>query len=285
MTLMETMIAVFVLLTMSVMVFQTLANSIEINELLANRDSTTRAARVAMSKLRRDLQLAYLTPNRIAVNSYQTVFVGNDEKPDTVYFSSLAHQRLYMDTRECDQTEITIWAEDAPSERGKGYVLYHREAPRIDERPDEDGTVLPLAYNVKSFGLRYLDARTVEWTDEWDSRGADTPYMLPRAVEIALVLIGADPDDADRTIDIPFMSTVLLHYADPVVNPEQQLLQGMMAAGQGGAASPFGGGQGTSSPFGGQSTGGTSNGGNAPRSRPSRGGGSSNGGSTSGGNR
>ncbi|MFT4625042.1 MAG: general secretion pathway protein J [Myxococcota bacterium] len=237
-TLVEVMVAIFLLVVMSAMVFETLSNAIEMNTLLEARDETTRAARVALSRLKREVQMAYLTPNQMAVNTYRTVFVGLDENPDTLYLASLSHQRLYMNSRECDQTEITIWAEDAPEEYSRGDVLYHREAPRIDEEPDEDGPVHPLAYNVRTFNLRYLDPQINEWRDEWDTRGADTPNRLPRAVEIGLVLIGPDPDDSDRTVDVPFLTTVLLHYADRIVNPNDPFGAMLNAGGAGG--NPFG---------------------------------------------
>lgn len=234
-TLMETMVAIAILLIMSAIVFESLHNSVEFHNLLEARDETIRTARVAMSKLTRDLQLAYLTPNKLAVNSYQTVFVGLDDDPSKLYFASLNHQRLYLDSRECDQTEITVWAEDAPRDHGQGYVLYHREAPRIDDEPAEDGHVWPLAYNVRSFHLRYLDQQNGEWQTSWDTRSATTPYRLPRAVEIGLVLIAPDPADTSGqdTIDVPFLETVLLEYAPRMPNPSQPPVN-FSAAGLGG---------------------------------------------------
>jgi len=215
MTLLEVMISIVIILTMSLIVAESLRNSIEFNEVLSLRDVTTRTARTALSRLKRDLQMAYLTPNRdgLIPERYETVFVGFDESPDTLYFASLNHQRMYLDTRECDQTEFTVWAEPAPRDRGFGSVLYMREAPRIDGEPDEQGKVLPLAYNVRSFELKYLDQQDGEWKDEWDTRSADTPYFLPRAVQIGLVLIAVDPSDPEATEDVPFLTTVMLDYA------------------------------------------------------------------------
>jgi hypothetical protein len=88
----------------------------------------------------------------------------------------------------------------------------------VDEKPDEDGQVYPLAYNVRSFNLRYLDPQSNEWSDEWDTRSSETPYRLPRAVEIGLVLVAPDPDDERRSIDVPFMTTVLLNYGGRLLN-------------------------------------------------------------------
>ncbi|MEZ4236784.1 MAG: type II secretion system protein GspJ [Myxococcota bacterium] len=81
--------------------------------------------------------------------------------------------------------------------------------------------VWPIAYNVRSFSLRYLDQATTEWKTEWDTRSADTPYRLPRAVEIGLVLIAPDPEDesGERTVDVPFLSRVVLEYAERIPNP------------------------------------------------------------------
>jgi general secretion pathway protein J len=212
MTILEMSISVALLLVMSLIVYSSLSSSIEFNRLLSKRDATTRTARATLSKIRREMQLAYLTPSREAILTIQTVFVGLDEEPDKLHFNSLAHERLYVDSRESDQTEITIWAESAPRELGEGYILYHREAPRSDHEPGLGGRVYPLAYNVRSFNVRYLDPQTNEWRDEWDTRNADTLYRLPRAVEIGLVLIAEDPDDPDRTIDVPFLSRFTLVY-------------------------------------------------------------------------
>ncbi len=237
MTLVEVMVALMVLTVMSVVVFETLSNTAELDELLGDRDETTRGARVAMARLHRDLQLAYLTPNRDAALTYQTVFVGTDDSPDQLIFASLAHERLYLNARECDQTEISIWAEQAP-DRGKGYTLYHREGPRIDDKPDEDGVIQPLAYNVRSFDVRYLDGQTNEWVEEWDTRGVDTPYRLPRMVELSLVLIGRDPEDRERSIDVPFLTKVPIEFAPPVFNPANpaSLLAQQFGGGAAGAA-------------------------------------------------
>ncbi|MEQ1501484.1 MAG: type II secretion system protein GspJ [Myxococcota bacterium] len=228
MTLVEVIVALAILLIMSALIFESLQNSITFHNILGARDETVRTARAAISKITRDLQLAYLTPNRTALGSYQTVFVGYDDDPAKLYFATLNHQRLYLDSRECDQAEVTVWAEQAPKEHGNGYILYHRESPRIDQYPDEQGVIWPLAYNVRTFSLRYLDQVSGEWRTTWDTRSGDTPYRLPRAVEIGLVLIAPDPEDeaGERTIDVPFLSTVVLEYAERMPNPSAMPIAG-----------------------------------------------------------
>ncbi len=217
------MVSVAILLVMSTIVYASMRNAIQFQKLLSARDETIRTARAAMSKLTRDFQLSYLTFNTQSATVYQTVFVGLDEDPSQVFFNSMNHQRMYLDSRECDQTEITVWAEEAPDGHGSGYVLYHREAPRIDELPDEDGRVWPLAYNVRAFHLRYLDPLTGNWTASWDTRKTETFYRYPRAVEIGLVLIAPDPDDetGEATVDVPFLDTVIVEYSERMPNTRQ----------------------------------------------------------------
>lgn len=239
-TLLETMVAIGILLIMSAVVFQSLRHAVEFHNLLSARDETVRTARVAFDKITRDLQLAYLTPNRAVPDRYQTVFVGLDEEPSKLFFSTLNHQRRYLDSREADQAEVSIWAEEAPDDVGKGFVLFHRESPRIDQYPDEQGTVWPLAYNVRTFRLRYLDQVSGEWKTSWDTRSAETPYRLPRAVEIGIVLIAPDPDDPTgrSTVDVPFLEQVVLEYADRMPNPNAPTP--MLSAGGFGGAGPGG---------------------------------------------
>ncbi len=214
-TLIEVMIALGIMGMIAFMTWASITGTIQARELLGDMDEVQRGARIALGRITRELELAYLTPHTGAVNTYQTLFVGEDEEPiDRLWFASLSHQRLYRGSRECDQTEITLWGEDDPE--GRYQVLLHREAPRIDNYPDKDGTVLPLAYQVRRMDLKYLDGRTGEWLDEWDSLGVDQAGRLPRAVRVALVLMGPDPDDDDRQIEYPYATTVMLQFADPI---------------------------------------------------------------------
>lgn len=240
MTLMEVMVSVAIVLVMGLVIAESMRNAIEYQRLLEDRDVTIRQARVTLSKIRRELEQAYLTPSQQAIETVQTVFVGIDDEPDTLFFATMAHQRVYRDSRESDQAEITIWGERATEAQGKGYVLYHRESPRVDEEPGEQGTVYPLAYNVRSFNLRYLDPKDNEWRDEWDTRATDTLYRLPRAVEVGLVLIAPDPNDRDRTIDVPFVTSLGLNYGGRLLSKGNPLANRQAQSVFGGMGNPLG---------------------------------------------
>ncbi|MFT7518121.1 MAG: general secretion pathway protein J [Kiritimatiellia bacterium] len=222
MTMIDTMISVAILLVLSTFTVVSMRNAVQLNGFMKSQDNASRAVLV---KLRHQLQLAFLTTDLSTTESYVTVFVGQDQDPDQLYFATRSHQRMYRDARESDQAEITVWAERMPDVdglEGEGYVIYHREAPRIDDEPGKGGTVHPLAYNVKEFSLRYLDGQKNEWVDEWDSRASDYLNRLPRAVEIAMVVNFPDPRHAGDWIEKPQKTTVALQFAEPLASSNQQ---------------------------------------------------------------
>jgi general secretion pathway protein J len=212
-TLLEIVVSLAILAVIATITFVTMANAMRAREVLEEEDVVNRSARVALSTIRRELSLAYLSTNISAVNTYRTVFVAKDNNPDLLIFTPLSHTRRYRDAREGDQTEVTYWLEDDPVHSGAS-VLLHREAPRIDQEPDKGGLIEPLAYNVHSFDLRYIDPTTNEWKEEWDTTGTVTPERLPRAVQVVLVLLAPDPNDDSRSVEKTFATTVVLQFAD-----------------------------------------------------------------------
>jgi general secretion pathway protein J len=215
-TLIEVMVAVALLTMIGAVVVGTLRNSLKARDMLAQNDGVQQSARVSIERLSQELRLAYLTSATSAVNTYQTVFIAQDDDPvDRLWFTSLSHRPMYKNTHECDQTEITLWSEPDP-ENPSLQVLLHREAPRIDEEPDIDGVILPLAHGVKRFDLRFLDGTTGEWLEEWSTISTETPNRLPRAIKLVLVISAPDLEEPDELIDHTFVTTILLEYAEPV---------------------------------------------------------------------
>ena len=78
-TLIEVVIALGIMVMIAGLSWSTLAGSIKLRDVLAEDDAVARSARVTLNKLSRELELAYLTDNTAAINTYRTVFVGEDE--------------------------------------------------------------------------------------------------------------------------------------------------------------------------------------------------------------
>ncbi len=215
-TLIEVMVSISILAIMGGLVVSTISNTLLARDMLADSDTVNQSARVALGRLSRELELAYLTSSTAAINTFRTIFIAEDDDPaDRLWFTSLSHRRLYRDSRQCDQTEITVWAEDDPEDSSL-MVLLHREAPRIDHEPDKDGLILPLAHGVKRFDLYFLDGKLNEWRDDWSTVGNETPERLPRAVKLVLVISKPDLDEPETLVDHTYVTTILLDYAEPM---------------------------------------------------------------------
>ena len=243
-TLIEVVIAIAVMAIISALAWETIAGSIRARDYLAFEDDLDRSGRVALARVERELTLAFLTPNVGAVNTYRTVFVGKDDNDtDQVWFATRAHRRSTANARESDQTEITLWCEPDPDNNNRS-VLMHREAQRIDQEPDKDGVIQPLARDVSRFDLRYLDPRSGEWQDNWDTAGADTPNRLPRAVQVVLTIAKTDPDDDDEVIERTFVTTVMVEGANRLARSATSGTGGAPAGGKlsGGNGGGTGGG-------------------------------------------
>ena len=90
-TLIEIIVALAIMAMIGAISAGTLSSSIDVLDGMEEAEGSTRTARIAMRRITKALELAYLTPNRTAVNTYQTVFVGKDDgDEDQVWFASLS---------------------------------------------------------------------------------------------------------------------------------------------------------------------------------------------------
>jgi general secretion pathway protein J len=213
-TLIEVMVALAIMALIATLAWTTLASAADMRNYLEMKDEANRTARNALNRLTKEISLAFLTDNTAAINTYETIFVGRDQDDtDSLWFATKGHRRSYRNARECDQAEVTVWTDTDP-ENPNRYVLLHRESERIDEEPEQDGAILPLATGVTRFDLSYLDPTTGEWQDEWDTTGTETPNRLPRAVQVVLQLMTPDPEGGEDDVESTFVRTIVIEMAD-----------------------------------------------------------------------
>lgn len=119
---------------------------------------------------------------------------------------------LIADGRDLDSAELTRAGWSNPLGRHRSTlqrvayrvedgVLIRNYWPVLDRLLEQEGTESELLDGVESFQLRFLDARG-EWVEQWPApdMSDDTP-LLPRAVEIVLVL--NDWGEITRLMEIP----------------------------------------------------------------------------------
>ena len=96
-----------------------------------------------------------------------------------------------------------------PKNKSGCYRLMRREASVIDDRPEEGGTPMVIAENVRKFELSYYDQQKDQWLDNWDTNKTNQAQRLPYAVRLKLTMM--DSDGIERT----WATATILRLAKP----------------------------------------------------------------------
>ena len=191
-TIIEVVIAVGLLATVSVSLFVTMSRSFRVKENMTTLSERYHEGRQVMRRITREIRMSFLRaqpPEDVQEEgpAVLTRFLGEE---DEIYFANTAHIRLRAEGRESDQAEVAYFLKrpsyDTPY---RGQTLFRRESRRIDDRPDRGGSIWPVVDGVKSFKLEYWDdAKEIgdnAWQRSWDS---DDNQLLPARVRITLEL-------------------------------------------------------------------------------------------------
>jgi type II secretion system protein J len=212
-TLLEVLIAVFVLSLMSLLIWQITNNTYRGTEKAGKYDEVYQYARVAIKRLNDDLSMAFLAGSTLkgkqsdGTVTFETVFDGaNEGDADKINFASLSSVRLIMDERKSDQVEVGYFISQCPEVEEKINCLMRRESPVIDNKSDEGGESFPIARGIKKFNLEYYDSSKQEWLGSWNSKDPATIDKLPRAARITLSFY--DPKDENEELN--FVTSVML---------------------------------------------------------------------------
>jgi general secretion pathway protein J len=153
-------------------------------ELVRAQDERYAAARLSLSRLARELSMAYLSDHFDPKQHRErpTLFQGREEE---LLFTTMAHERLYRDAKE-GAAAVIEYAVDADPEHQGEEALFRREKARIDGEPDRGGRRDVVADRVTGFRLQYWDAKRKEWMREWSTRSTDRKDELPERVRVEL---------------------------------------------------------------------------------------------------
>jgi general secretion pathway protein J len=189
-TLVEVLVSVLILGFMGMLAYESLSQASaakEENEAALDR---YQAVRVAMTRMVRDLSMAFLSKHKdpaMGPDKQRTLFRGDRDK---VAFTALSHVRLRRDAKESDQCELSYWVKRGP--RTRGNALWRRESRRIDDKPAEGGPSMVLLDDVSRLELRFWDDKNCTddcWKDRWDTTQLDgQPERLPPRIRIRLTV-------------------------------------------------------------------------------------------------
>jgi general secretion pathway protein J len=181
---MELVIAMAITVSLGVMTVGAFRQVDRAREIARAQSDRYAAARLALSRLSREVSMAFLSDN-YDTNRYRerlTLFVGRE---DEILFTTMAHQRLYRDVKESDQSVVAYRLEPDPDSSDQR-ALFRREKARLDDEPDRGGRSDLVADRITSFRIRYWDRRRNDWAREWTTKSVDHANELPARVRFEL---------------------------------------------------------------------------------------------------
>jgi general secretion pathway protein J len=202
-TLVELLVAIVVLSLISVLIYSAFSSMKRSREGIERVDDRYREGRLAMARMTRELQSAYISlhaPINSALLIQKTAFIGSTGTPaDRLDFDSFSNRRLDRNSHVSDQCELSYFGSPNPDLSGVT-DLARRVSTTLDLDPKKGGRVEVLATDIDLFDLQYLDPQSGNWIDTWDTTQSVTgqPARLPVQVRILLVLNGGSRQGESR---------------------------------------------------------------------------------------
>jgi general secretion pathway protein J len=190
-TLVEVMIAVGITAGMALMTVGSLRQVDRASEIARAQNERYAAARVALSRIAREVSMAFLSDNYDSLRfprERPTLFVGRD---DELLLTTFAHVRLYRDAKESDQALVHYTIEADPDHAGE-QALFRREKVRLDDDPERGGRKDLVADRVSALRIQYWDPTRKDWVREWSTRSVEHQKELPPRVRLELEVKLAD---------------------------------------------------------------------------------------------
>lgn len=211
-TLIEVLVAVALISTIMVLIWQTSGQTLKAKQRIEKRDEIYHNARVSVDKMVQDLSMAFLLSGTSQLGQRQgspqlkTIFKGD---ADQVLFATLSHLRLYGNARESASANVSYKLEKDPDD-SELYLLKRKESKWLSSNPEEGGVWITLAEKIKGMKIDYYDGRKYDWQTGWNTE-SDTGLRLPRAVRVALIF--KNPDNPDNDINITTIALVGMNNA------------------------------------------------------------------------
>lgn len=205
-TLIEVMIGVALLASMSVLMYSTVNRSLSSKEYVEKKNEGVHGVRVILDKMIRDVNQAFMANVvfRGAQGEFQTGFKGQESFME---FSTMSHYHYLPNEKDSDQVVVGYRLE---SNDKSLYKLMRRESNRLTKNLDEGGKEFDVLDNIKKLELKYYDANKKEWVNDWDSTSLSALGKLPEAVQINITVAELADDESDTIKKEISFSTVAM---------------------------------------------------------------------------
>lgn len=223
-TMIELMITITILGTLTVMTAQAISQAIKAKIKLQDQIDDASRIRDAIRLIERDINLAYhyrdiekeleqlikkknkpaagavpVTDNsnnppareEVQRQNPETNFVGSNE---SIQFVTFNNGRTVRNAHQADFVEVGYSLKDCRSlreDKGSSKCLWRRSSPYVDLDVTKGGDEVALLENVSEFKLRYIGKGKQDWVSDWrtDEQGdGATKGKFPQAVEVSLTV-------------------------------------------------------------------------------------------------
>jgi general secretion pathway protein J len=190
-TLIEVMLVMAILAFVTTLMWGSFSQTATTKKALEAAQERTHTVRVALMRMARELEMAYLATELTIGGSYPRTFLtgSSQSSVDELSFSTFAHQRLRGGLNEGDTAAVTYYGARDPDD-ARVTNLMRRETRRLQAEDIKSltGESYVLCPDVVSVKFSYYDAAKKEWQREWDTR---TPGLdkLPTHIRISLTVV------------------------------------------------------------------------------------------------
>jgi prepilin-type N-terminal cleavage/methylation domain-containing protein len=224
-TLIELMIALAILATLTVLTSQAISQAVKAKVKLQDQIDDISRMRDGVRLIERDINLAYHyrdvekelndlikkknNPNpppvipgapaqidpteqqrQVPRQDPETHFVGTS---DAINFVTMNNARMVRNVRQADFVEVGYALKDCRRLRGEGSskCVWRRSTPYVDLDVTKGGDEVVLMENVSEFKLRYIGKGKQDWVSDWrtDAQGDGvTKGKFPQAVEVSVTV-------------------------------------------------------------------------------------------------
>jgi prepilin-type N-terminal cleavage/methylation domain-containing protein len=190
-TLLEVLLAFAILGFITMIIWGTFTQTTAIKKRTEAVQERSHAARVALMRLSRELEMAFLSDSEnAAVQERRTMFISESKHDiDELRFSWFGRQRLRSDIPESDTSVIMYYAQVDPDDPTVTNLM-RRETRRLEaiDPMSIPGESYVLCPGVAGLKFSFFDYKKKEWREDWNTQGVDGLQYLPTHVRISLTI-------------------------------------------------------------------------------------------------
>lgn len=199
MTLLEILISIALLMTMTVATSSLLTNGIDMRFTLAQRSKVNHRLAIAMQRITEDLQHAFLLNFKrqeyldyVTTRSTKSIFqVKPWDNNSELRLTTLTHRPRIASAHESDQTFVVYRIEkDKDNQRPH---LLRGETSMIPTNFEDDVPMVILAKNIKALRIKPWNGE--KFDEEWNTGKSEWRDTLPRMVKIEVDAYTNELDD------------------------------------------------------------------------------------------